>query len=221
MFPGLLPPACVSGIFILPSDTYHGDLSISPLHSLGRYLENIEMGNSGYSSATIVSSTYLLRTMLVLSWFTGRWLLLRIWSIWKHVRSAFRTPQRPVDPAPSVAATSNQNTNIISPSMMVEETQRPTGSDLSDNGRSVLEATPGCWTAVRPEVSSTSSEAGSQSDPLDDEESDLGSDDGFNLKYYSGEYRRQWVCQSAKRQRRNLIVFPGHHSSQSHPFRGH
>ncbi len=120
--------------------------------------------------------------MLVLSRFTGRSLLLRIRSIWKHVRSAFTTPQRPMDPALSVATTSNQNTNIISPSMMVEETQRPTGSDLPDNGRSALEATPGLSTAARPEVPAASLVAGSQIDPVDvnedsNSESDHASDD--------------------------------------------
>ncbi|PBK81149.1 hypothetical protein ARMGADRAFT_814262 [Armillaria gallica] len=118
----------------------------------------------------------------MLSWFTGRSLLLRIRSIWKHVCSAFTTLQRPMDPAPSVAATSNQNTNIISPSMMVEETQRPTGSDLSDNGRSVLEATPGFSTAAQPEIPAASSVAGSQIDPVyvnedSNSESDYASDD--------------------------------------------
>ncbi len=113
---------------------------------------------------------------------TGRALLLRIRSIWKRVRSAITTPQRPMDPAPSVAATSNLNTNIISPSIMVEETQRPTGSDLSDSGKSALEATPGLSTAARPEVPAASSVSGSQIDPVDvnedsNSESDCASDD--------------------------------------------
>ncbi|KAK0237973.1 hypothetical protein EDD85DRAFT_563433 [Armillaria nabsnona] len=166
--------ACVSGIFTLPSDTYHGDLSISPLHSLGRYLESIERGN-------------------MFSWFTGHSLLLRIRSIWKDVRSAFTTPQRPVDPAPSVAATSNQN---MTPSMMVEETQHPTGSDSSEGEDSVLEAIPDSLGAVRPEVPSTSSEASSQSDPVDDEESNSSSDrdfnDGFDPHDYIEDYRHRW-----------------------------
>ncbi len=138
--------------------------------------------------------------MLVLLWFTGCLLLLCIWSIWKHVRSAFTTPQRPVDSAPSVA---NQNTNIISPSMVVEETQHPTGSDSSEGEDPVLEAIPDSLDAVRPEVPSTSLEAGSQSDSVDDEESnsssDLDSDDDSDPNYYCIEdYKCKWVCQSAK-----------------------
>ncbi len=119
------------------------------------------------------------------------------------LRNVSSTPQTQQDSPPSGASVSDGNPNLTAPSETVEETQHSTGSDSSEGEDPVfkLEAIPDSFGAVRPEVLSTSSEAGSQSDPVDDEESNssfLDSYEGFNPEDYSEDYKREWVCQSAK-----------------------
>ncbi|KAK0431163.1 hypothetical protein EV421DRAFT_1929748 [Armillaria borealis] len=81
----------------------------------------------------------------------------------------FAGERRPMDSPPSVASVSDGNTNLIAPSETVEEMQHPTGSDFSEDGEPVLEATSDSSAAVRPEVPSVSLVAGPQIDPVDEE----------------------------------------------------
>ncbi|PBK65696.1 hypothetical protein ARMSODRAFT_1087315 [Armillaria solidipes] len=130
-----------------------------------------------------------------LSRITGSVLWIRIKSILKRLRSVFTTLQRPTDSPPSVASVSDGNTNLIAPSETAEEAQRPTGSDFSEDGEPVLEATADISTTVRPEAPSASSVAGPQIDPVD-EESNIHSDnapDDINDRWsFCYDYRKLW-----------------------------
>ncbi|PBK72024.1 hypothetical protein ARMSODRAFT_1016028 [Armillaria solidipes] len=84
---------------------------------------------------------------------------------------------------------------MIVPSEMVEETQHPTGSDFSEDGEPVLEATADSSAAVRPEAPSASLVAGPQIDPADEEsnsDSDTYSDYIYDEESFSDRYRRKW-----------------------------
>ncbi len=105
-----------------------------------------------------------------------------------------------MDSPPSVASVSDGNTNWNVPSETVEETQRLTGSDFSEDGEHVLEATADSSGTVRPEVVSVLSAAGPQIDPADEEsnsDSNTDSDDINNEKSFCYDYRESWVCQLA------------------------
>ncbi|KAK0435878.1 hypothetical protein EV421DRAFT_1908380 [Armillaria borealis] len=84
---------------------------------------------------------------------------------------------------------------MIAPSETVEETQHPTGSDFSEDGEPVLEATADSSAAVRPEVPSALSVASPQIDPVDEgsnRHSDDASDDFNDWESFSYRYRRSW-----------------------------
>ncbi|KAK0435886.1 hypothetical protein EV421DRAFT_2086987 [Armillaria borealis] len=116
-------------------------------------------------------------------------------SIWKRLRFVFTMLQKPIDSPPSVASVSDGNTNLIAPSETVEETQHPTGSEFSEDGDPVLEATADSSTTVRPEAPSASSVAGPQIDPVDEESnrhSDNALDDINDEKSFCYDYRKSW-----------------------------
>ncbi|PBK60529.1 hypothetical protein ARMSODRAFT_922074 [Armillaria solidipes] len=122
-------------------------------------------------------------------------LLIHIKSIWKRLCLVFTTRQRPMDSPPSVVSVSDGNTNLIVPSETVEEMQHPAGSDFSEDGEPVLEATSDSSATMRPEVPSASLVTGPQIDPVD-EESNSDSDnapDGINeWGSFSYCYRNSW-----------------------------
>ncbi|KAK0219498.1 hypothetical protein EDD85DRAFT_341177 [Armillaria nabsnona] len=154
----------------------HGDSSSSSSHSLERYLESFEMGNT------------LSRSVL--------WIQIK--STWKRLRLVFtRTRQRPMNSPPSIASVSDGNINLIAPSETTEEMQQPTGRQFSTDGEPVsrLEGTADSSATVRPEVPSASSAAGPQIDPADDEsnsDSDTDPDDINGRKSFSHRYRELW-----------------------------
>ncbi|SJL18066.1 uncharacterized protein ARMOST_21638 [Armillaria ostoyae] len=100
-----------------------------------------------------------------------------------------------MDSPPSVASISDGNTNLIAPSETVEDTQHPTGSEISEDGEPVSEVTADSSATVRPEVPSASSAAGPQIDPVD-EGSNCHSDDAsdfFSYEWPFGyDYRNSW-----------------------------
>ncbi len=99
---------------------------------------------------------------------------------------------------PSVASDSDGDTNLIAPSEMIEET--PTGSDSSEDGEPVLEATADSSGTVQPAVTSASPVAGPQIDPADEEsnsDSDTDSNYIIDKESFCDRYRRKWVCMSA------------------------
>ncbi|KAK0214718.1 hypothetical protein EDD85DRAFT_962964 [Armillaria nabsnona] len=97
------------------------------------------------------------------------------------------TLQRPMDSPSSVASDSDGDTNLIVPS--------ETGSDSSEDGEPVLEATADSSGTVHPEVTSASPVAGPQIYPVE-EESNSDSDTDFNYiindESFCDRYRRKW-----------------------------
>ncbi|PBK80736.1 hypothetical protein ARMGADRAFT_976895 [Armillaria gallica] len=96
---------------------------------------------------------------------------------------------------PSAASVSDGNTDVIAPSGTVEETQHPTGSDFSEDGEPVLEATVDSSATMRPEVRSASLVAGPQIDAADVESnshSDNAPDDINVPTSFSYRYRKKW-----------------------------
>ncbi len=136
--------------------------------------------------------------LVALSRIKRDWHLIRIKSIWKRLRLVFATLQRSMDSPPSVASDSDGDTNLIAPSETLEET--PTGSDFSEAGEPVLEATADSSATMRPEEPSASSVAGPQINPVDEESnshSDNALDEFNNRRSFCYNYRKSWVCQSA------------------------
>ncbi len=187
----------------------------------GRYFE---MGNSEYSNLRLFR--VLISTMLALSRITGSVLWIRVRSIWKRLRIVSTTLQRPMDSPPSVASASNGNTNLIAPSETVEETPA-TGGDFSEDGnlywrRQLIHQPPWDqtyprhrrWRDLRLILWMTSMKSQTVIMILIPTISVMRS--LFVIVIESRGY-----VSRQHRQKRNLNVFPGHHPSESHPFRLH
>ncbi len=126
----------------------------------------------------------------------------RIKSILKRLRSVFTTPQTRMDSAPSIAAVSDEITNIIRPSESRGEIVHPNVSSTSED-----EDDPGSLSDVQSDLSPASSVASSHIDPVDEQstsdcDSILEDDDD-----YARNYRYDWVSESTRQEGQELITY--------------
>ncbi|KAK0216685.1 hypothetical protein EDD85DRAFT_995519, partial [Armillaria nabsnona] len=104
----------------------------------------------------------------------------------------FTTPQTKMDSAPSIAAVSDQNTDIIRPSEPRGEIVHPTVSSTAEDEELILEAISDSSSDVHSELFSTSLVAGSHIDPVIEQSAGDSISVSDDDDEYVQKYRDKW-----------------------------